>query len=303
LEEPLRSHLEDLRNSRDYGKSFEFEHTTPGENSKTFNFSGRMLKPDGEMFLLVTIEDITAHKEVQRLLGVEREKLARETATAARELGRTRDDLRALAGSLFTSQEDERRRVARELHDDISQKLAVLEIDTQQIEPQIASNPEEARGELEKVRQSIAALSEDVRRLSHGLHPTAIEDLGIGAAVRSLVEDFREREQMIVTYTSKDVPADLDSNVPTALYRITQEALRNISKHAGKTHVKISLIGGPAGIRLQIVDYGEGFDIQAPRTGLGLISMAERARMVQGTFAIESELGEGTRITVDVPAN
>src|SRR5262249_35365685 len=155
---------------------------------------------------LVTIEDVTNHKEMERLMGLERERLTSEVAITARELGRTQDELRALAASLFTSHEDERRRVARELHDDICQKLAVLEIEAQQIDPRIASNPAKAAEDLEQIRKGIATLSNDVRRISHALHPSVIEDLGVTPAIRSLVDDFRDREHMIVTFSAQHVP-------------------------------------------------------------------------------------------------
>jgi len=261
---------------------------------------GRALKPDGEVFLLITIEDITAHKQVERLLSQDRERLAGEVASTARELGRTQDELRALAGSLFTTQEEERRRVARELHDDICQKLAVLEIDTQQIEPEIAAHPEDARRALEEVRKALGGISDGVRRLSHTLHPSAIDDLGLASALRALVDDFREREHMIVSY-SAEVSVTIPPLISTGLYRIAQEALRNIAKHAGKTHVKVTLKGGPEGIRLQVMDHGQGFDVKARRAGLGVISMEERVRAMDGSFTIDSKPGEGTRLTVDVP--
>jgi signal transduction histidine kinase len=232
---------------------------------------------------------------------MDRERLAGEVASTARELGRTQNELRALAASLFTSQEEERLRVARELHDDICQKLAVLEIDTQQIQTRMAGQADQVAHDLEQIRAGIAKLSDEVRRISHALHPTIIEDLGLTPALRSLVEDFREHEQMIVTFTTRNFPETLDPQVATGLYRITQEALRNVSKHAGKTHVKVVLRGSPTGIRLQIEDYGEGFDLHAQRTGLGLINMEERTRLLQGRFTVESEPGEGTRVTIDVP--
>ena len=106
---------------------------------------------------------------------------------------------------------------------------------------------------------------------------------------------------MIVSFTAQDIPVDLPSHVVTGLYRIVQEALRNVSKHAGRTHVKIAVSSHADGIRLHVVDYGVGFDIQAGRRGLGLISMEERARMMEGVLNVESQLGNGTRITVDVP--
>ena len=191
--------------------------------------------------------------------------------------------------------------MARELHDDISQKLAVLEIDTQQVSQQLSQDSRGATAGLEHLRTGLAALSDNVRRISHTLHPSVIDDLGLVPGIRSLVEDFRERESMIATFAAQEVPGDVPPSIAIGLYRITQEALRNVSKHAGRTHVKITLRGSPGQIRLQVADAGEGFDVQQRRSGLGLISMEERARMMEGTFTIESDLGEGTRITVDVP--
>jgi two-component system CheB/CheR fusion protein len=301
LVEPLRSRLEELRVSRDDRNNFEFDFQTSGDQPRTLSVRGTLLKPERDSFVLITVEDISAHKEVERLSRLERDRLASKVESTARELGRTREELRMLAGSLFASQEDERRRVARELHDDISQKLAVLEIDTQQIEKRMAQGSASAAEEVEKVRRGIAALSEDVRKLSHTLHPAVLDDLGLASGIRSLAEDFQERENMIVNFTAQDVPDNLPSAIRIGLYRITQEALRNVSKHAGRTHVKISLKGSVGSLRLQVIDFGHGFDVNARRSGLGLISMEERARLMQGTFTAESEPGEGTRISVEVP--
>src|SRR5262249_10349727 len=157
-------------------------------------------------------------------------------------LGRTQDELRTLTGNLLTSQEDERRRVARELHDDIGQKLAALEMDTHQIEQRRANDDEGAR-ELQRVRAAIEELADDVRRISHALHPAMIDDLGLAPALRSLVEDFKAREDMIATFSAQDVPEHIPSQIASGLYRIGQEALRNVSKHAGRTHVKVFLKG------------------------------------------------------------
>jgi two-component system CheB/CheR fusion protein len=172
MQEPFRANLDKLRASPDIKESFEFEHRVAGDGTPVFKVRGRVLKPDGEMYLMITIEDMTSLKEAERLLKQERERLATEVASAERELGRTQDELRALAGSLFTSQEDERRRVARDLHDDISQKLAVLAIESQQIVPLMTNDPARAAQDLEQLRVGLGALSEDVRRMSHALHPT-----------------------------------------------------------------------------------------------------------------------------------
>jgi signal transduction histidine kinase len=216
-------------------------------------------------------------------------------------LTRSEAQLRALTARVVTSQEEERRRVARDLHDDICQKLAIFEIDINQIEPKVAHDPDAAMRDLRQLGNKIGSLSEEVRHISYALHPSVIEDLGLLAALRSLREDFAARENMIVTLVPKDVPERVPNSIATGLYRITQEALRNVVKHAGRTQVKVVLTGSTSCIRLEIVDFGPGFDMRAPRAGLGLTSMEERARMMNGSFRIDSEPGEGTRVTVDVP--
>lgn len=299
LDEALRRKLEDLRSGVDPNRHFELEHRLANYPHRVFSIHGRLLPPDEETFLLITLQDLSAQRDAERLLDAERQRLSAEVDNTARELVRTQDELRALTSSLFTSQENERRRVARELHDDICQKLAALQIDTEQVEGRIARQPHSA--ELESIRSGIEILAEDVRRISHTLHPSVIDDLGLAAALRALVEDFRDREEMIVTLTATDLPQDIPNNVVTGLYRITQEALRNIAKHAGRTHVKVTLKAEPGGLRLQIQDYGEGFDVKTHPRGLGIVSMEERARMLQGTFLLKSQPGEGTRVTVQVP--
>jgi two-component system CheB/CheR fusion protein len=303
LDEPLSSRLRALCASRNAADEFDFEYRTSEPAPHIFNIVGRILKPDSEVFILITIENITPHREMERMLGLERERLRSEVALAARELGRTQEELRALAGSLFTSQEDERRRVARELHDDIAQRFAMLEIESEKIGRDGGLSPEEMRDLVENLRAGITAASDEIRRIAHALHPSAIEDLGITPALRALVENYRTDEHIIVTFSAIESPASLPLDIATSLYRITQEALRNASKYAGRAHVKVLLRGASSGIRLQVTDSGEGFDPQAPRTGLGLISMEERARLMGGTLSVESKPGEGTRITVDVPVN
>jgi two-component system CheB/CheR fusion protein len=302
MEQPLNSLLEKLNtDEKDSRQSFEFEYKASGESLKVFLVRGRTMRPDGERFLLVTFEDITAHKDVERLLQAESERLASEVESTAKELDRSREELRALTGNLMTSQEEERRRVARELHDDVSQRLASLSLEADDILRNLISDPKEARQRLEKIFEQLGQLSEDVRQLSHGLHPTIIDDLGLSAALRILTNEFGEREGMITTFAAQDVPEEIPVEIATGLYRVAQEALRNIAKHAGHTHVKIVLAAKEGGLELQISDAGRGFDTHARRAGLGLISMQERARLIGGSFKIHSAPMEGTKLTVFVP--
>jgi signal transduction histidine kinase len=212
-----------------------------------------------------------------------------------------RHELRALTSSLFASQENDRRLVARELHDDICQKLAVLEISARRALNGLSSQPEKALAELEGVCAGIAALSDDVRSLSHRLHPSVIDDLGLVPALRSLVEGFAEREGLIATFSVPEPPEETPADISIGLYRIAQEALRNVARHAGKTHVEVILRRVGGSLCLQVIDSGVGFDVRQRRSGLGFVSMEERARMMRGVLRVESEPGEGVRISVQVP--
>jgi two-component system CheB/CheR fusion protein len=162
---------------------------------------------------------------------------------------------------------------------------------------------EERERKTSILREHIHTLNTDVRQISHRLHPALLDDLGLATALKALVQEFGEREGMPSTFIAQDVP-DLKSQQATiAIYRITQEALRNVAKHAGKTHVKVVLKGNGQVLHLEVVDLGLGFDQESDirSDGLGIISMQERTRLAQGTFSIESTLGMGTKIVVDVP--
>jgi two-component system CheB/CheR fusion protein len=298
----LRDKLERLRNSHTPSESFEFVHATDSNcQERVFVVRGCLLQPQDEQFLLVTIEDISAHVEAERVLKGETERLASEVDVKTEALSRSQDELRALAVSLFRSLEEERRRIARELHDDISQRLAAVEIDGDKVERSMDTDLGAAKQGMAQIRSRIAKLSDDVRTMSHRLHPSIIEDLGLRAALRTLTEEFGQREDMIATFSSESVPENLSLETATALYRITQEALRNIAKHAGRTHVRVSLKGTPESLQLQISDFGHGFDVESGRNGLGMVSMEERARSIRGTLQVQSALGEGTRVIVMVP--
>jgi two-component system CheB/CheR fusion protein len=278
------------------------EYETSRPSSRNFRLIARGVLADSGPAILVVLEDITAQRMAERLLEAEREQLAGQVQSTAEVLGRTREELHALAARLFTSQEEERRRVARELHDDLSQKAAVLEMDIEQLRRGPPDDQEALRSELDRLRERASTLSTGIRTMSHQLHPSSLEHLGLASALKSLVQEFGEREGMVATFRSRRVPADLSLEVAVSLYRIVQEALRNVAKHAGQTHVKVLLEGLQEQLRLEVRDFGEGFDTDGNRgRGLGLVSMAERARLIGGNLSLQSALGEGTMISVTIP--
>ncbi|UWZ86939.1 CheR family methyltransferase [Occallatibacter riparius] len=300
----IREKLEDLLRGP-AGSLLEFEHESTTAQRRTLLIKAQALSTDGNRVLLLMIEDISLRREAERLITQEKHALEGEIAIAARKLNRTQEELRGLTGHLFSVQEEERQRVARELHDDISQRLSLIEIDLQQILAQNGKGKKDGLEKLQALREQLSALNTDVRTMSHRLHPAILHDLGLPAALKALVTEFGAREGMPANYSSHDLPNTVPMEASIALYRIAQEALRNVAKHAGKTHVKVVLSAPDSKVELKIMDFGIGFDRDADPTthGLGMISMQERARLAGGTLDVQSGLGQGTTITVTIPVD
>ena len=286
---------------RSMGSTLEFEHASYIGDARTLLITGRTLATDGNPVLLLMIEDITLRRQSENLVSRQKEALEGEIAVAARNLTRTQGELRGLNAHLFTVQEEERQRVARELHDDISQRLSLLEMLLQDVRLEDASR--DNRTKIENAQKQIQSINTDVRQISHRLHPAILNDLGLSAALKALVSDFGERENMPATYVTQNLPESWPPEAAMALYRIAQEALRNVAKHAGKTHVKVVLAGEESCLHLKVMDFGMGFDqeMDSDSPGLGLISMQERARLAGGALKVTSKLGEGTTVSVGVP--
>ena len=228
-----------------------------------------------------------------------------EKVEAVRALRRSREELRALAGRLINAQESERKRISRELHDDLSQKLALLAIDTGSIVMTLPPAMDELMEQIRNVQTRVVQLAQDVRKISHQLHPTILEDLGLIAALGELCDEFSAREGTRVLYEHEALRRALPVEVAACLYRVTQEALHNISKHAHATQVQLRVSGSDAGVYLYIHDTGVGFASKAvaTRRGLGIVSMKERVALVHGEFSIRSEPGQGTELSVFVPVS
>jgi signal transduction histidine kinase len=205
-----------------------------------------------------------------------------------------------LAGGLLSVQEEERRRLARELHDDLTQRLAVLAIDAGKLERQLEDLPGEIREKIGQMKEQIVKLSSDVHDISRQLHPSIIDDLGLGQAIRSECVNFTRREGIAVQYESENIPAKIPRDISVCLFRIVQEGLRNIAKHAKVAEAKVKLESDGQTITLEIEDSGVGFDPTRKRgeAGLGLVSMEERTRLIQGQFRVHSQPGQGAVIQV-----
>jgi signal transduction histidine kinase len=220
------------------------------------------------------------------------------------ELQQSRADLRALAGQLLTAQEADRRRISRDLHDDINQRLAMLSMDLRRIEKDPSKDPEPLRDGIRRVSDGLAAVSDDVRQMAYRFHPSILDDLGLLKAVRRLVNEFSDRTGIQCSYVYKDPVGILSPDVTICIYRVVQECLSNISRHAQASQVEVELMCEDDVVSLSVRDDGVGFEAghEAQMGGhLGLLSMKERVRMAKGTLDVESAPLHGTQIRVDIP--
>jgi len=216
------------------------------------------------------------------------------------ELRDYQEELHALTAKLIGAQEEESKHLARELHDAFSQKLAVLGMEIAAL-AHVASP--ELRGRLLEVTTQIGELAADIHRISRQLHPALLDDLGLAAALKSECAAFSQQYGIPAEFDPDDLPEAVPYEISLCLYRVSQECLRNVGKHAKATLVRVVVTGGIDEIAIEIADSGDGFDlagIEGSR-GLGLISMEERVRLVNGTFSIRSQPGAGTVVNVRVP--
>jgi signal transduction histidine kinase len=211
--------------------------------------------------------------------------------------------VKELGARMLMVQEAERRRVARELHDDFSQRLALLAIDLEQLSQQSTGNRPEWGRRLRAMWSQTQELTSDIHRLSHQLHPAKLEDLGLVMAVRSFCNEVARQTNVAVEFSDVNVPRFLPSEISLCLYRIVQEALRNVVKHSGSKTAAVKLSMGTGEIRLTISDSGKGFDLEVAKggEGLGLVSMVERARFAGGDLSINSVPDGGTQVEVRIP--
>lgn len=200
---------------------------------------------------------------------------------------------------LLDAQEKERNRIGRELHDDINQRLAMLAVELEQLQ----DNPSEVRSRVQELRKQTTEISDDVQALSHELHSSKLEYLGAVGGMKSWCKEFGERQGIQIEFKSTEVQTSVAPEVGLCLFRVLQEALHNAAKHSGVKRIEVQLREDSGEIHLVISDLGRGFDWETVMQGrgLGLASMQERVRLVNGTIAIQSKPMGGTTIHVRVP--
>jgi PAS domain S-box-containing protein len=207
----------------------------------------------------------------------------------------------ALLKQLAQAQEEERWRISRELHDDLTQRLGNLAVDLGQVVEKSSRSAKQLRASLRLLQRRVVEAAEAARHLVHELHPLELEDLGLVAALRSYCEEFSRREGIAVKLLSRDVPKRLKREIGSCVYKVTKESLSNVAMHAGADEVAVILEGAGDSIRLRVKDSGIGFTASAGEGGIGLLSMKARVELVGGNFDIRSRPGEGTEVMVALP--
>jgi PAS domain S-box-containing protein len=269
-------------------------YVSASEQKRDHDFEYRMIAADGRvLWLRDLVSVLVENDQAMKLRGVMLDITDRK---------RAEHELEELAGRLIHAQEQERSRIGRELHDHISQMLGVLTIRIDQLRADEATSPPVAAA-LEELRESTSEVTNDIHSLSHRLHSSALDYLGLAPALQKLVSDFSGRHGIAVDFSHDAVPA-LPSDVALCLFRIAEESLTNIAKHSHAKSARVSVRGGADGLHLRIEDTGTGFDVDSfePRAGLGFVSMRERLRVLRGILRIDSEPRRGTRIEAWVPA-
>lgn len=281
-------HSEDVRKYFDaYNQSF--------DRRETFKLEYRLRRHDGEYRWLLDIgvprfnSDASFVGYVGCCLDISDQKEARTILTE-------------LSGRLLQAGETERAKIARELHDDINQRLVLLANRIQESES--ASTDPVQKKELSEIWRLTNEVATDIQHMSHQLHPSKLRYLGLAATIRDLCREFSKQYKIAVDCVLQDLPQELDQGVSLSLFRVVQESLRNVAKHSHAHHAAVRVTYRAGLIQLFISDDGVGFDPSGTHSthGLGLISMRERLRSVGGDFSIWSKPFLGTQVSGEVPA-
>jgi signal transduction histidine kinase len=262
------------------------------------------------MFLAALIKEVeraqeaASHKEVRLELALDVAQQASQALGDSQEkLHQSHNHIRKLLGRLIDVQEAERRRISRELHDDLNQKIATLSMSISQLKRKLPMQDSELVDELDRLRKTANGLTTEVRRLSHQLHPAVLEHLGLVTALESYIASFNDEEQINVQLTADIGDERIPFQTSICLYRVAVEGLRNVARHSDAASAAVLLKRVRDGLELQVSDSGKGFDVETFRLGggLGLISVEERLRLLEGTCEIRSAPQRGTTLIARVP--
>ena len=258
---------------------------------KSYSTEFRVVRTDGTLRWVTARGEFyfTHHKKASHMLGMLVDITDRKVAE---------DALSSLTGRLIEAQEEERRRIAREIHDDYNQRLAVVAIDLEDLAENIGHLNGDGTARIRELANYVSELGADLHALSHRLHSSTLESLGLVAGIEAFCEEFAGQQEIQITFDHENVPSRVSEDAALCLFRIAQEGLRNVKRHSGANEAEIRLEGVDETLHLSISDRGKGFDPNArsKKSGIGIRSMQERLRSLGGHLEIHSRPMEGTRI-------
>jgi signal transduction histidine kinase len=238
---------------------------------------------------------------VARFSLLHAENLEKQAERHLAEVEQARGELQQLSARLLEIEEEGRRQLSRELHDEIGQTLALLQIEISRVQGMLPAQPDAARERLLRARELAERTVQTIRNISLLLRPTLLDDLGLAPALHFQLEDFLRRSGIACEFVEEGISDHLPDVVKTCVYRAVQEALHNCEKHSGATSVRVAVRQLPDCLVAEIEDTGRGFVTGEPRKGLGLLGLRERAVAAGGTLVIDSAPGQGTRIVLRIP--
>jgi PAS domain S-box-containing protein len=282
-------HSEDLGPSLDtYGQAF--------DRRKPFQMEYRLRRHDGEYRWILDqgVPRFNVNGSFTGYVGSAIDVTERKLAEVA---------LSKVNQKLVQAHEKERTRLARELHDDICQRIALLAVRLDGFRHGRPESLSELRRELGQASEEVQGLGSDVQALSHRLHSSKLEHLGLAVAAGGFCKEFSAQQGVEIDFQSEGIPGELSEEISICLFRVLQEAVQNAAKHSGSRHLQVSLRNGSKEIELTVNDSGIGFELEKAfqKQGLGLTSMRERLKLVDGELSIESQLRKGTTIHARVP--
>jgi PAS domain S-box-containing protein len=271
-----------------------------------YEIEHRMLHRDGSIRWFLARGAISARRQDRpvRMSGTDTD--ISEGKRAEEALGHSQRLIRELAARVMSAQEQERRHIAHELHDGLNQKVAALAISISTVKHRLArggDGAERAAAELDALLRRTDELAAEVHALSHGLHPVALEHGGLVAGLRSFADEFSRVEDLDIAITAVGDVNTVARDIALSLYRVAQESIRNIARHSGARRAQVILTVDKASVELLVKDEGRGFDVARSRRGdgLGLVSIEERVRLLQGELLVTSRPGHGTDLLVRIP--
>jgi PAS domain S-box-containing protein len=266
------------------------------QNRKPYITEFRVVRNDGTVHWITARGQFyyAANGDAERMLGMAVDITDRKLAE---------ESLATIGRRLIEAHEEERTWIARELHDDVNQRIALVAIELERWSQHLPESAVDLHDHIHHASQRLSDISRDIQALSHRLHSSKLEYLGIVVAANSYCKELSEQHKVRIEFSHSDIPRTLRMEISLCLFRVLQEALQNAVKHSGAQHFKVDLRGTTEEIRLSVSDVGVGFDWQAAMRGrgLGLISMRERLQLVKGDFSVKSEPGRGTTICACVP--